>query len=250
MDIAWEDRAANFKIAERLISEAGVREGDLVVLPEMFDSGFSLNVERTADDAGETADWVERMARESGSHVQGARTVWNAARLKGRNLAVAAGPGGMVCEYAKIHPFGYGGESERFEGGDEVLTYEWGVGAHGLCVCPAVCYDLRFPELFRRGLALGAQVFTVVASWPAARHEHWRALLIARAIENQAYVLGVNRCGSDPRLEYAGGTVAVGPRGEIVGELGGDEGVLSVEVEHDEIKKWRARFPAWRDIRL
>jgi omega-amidase len=117
-------------------------------------------------------------------------------------------------------------------------------------VCPAVCYDLRFPELFRIGLSKGAEAFAIGANWPEARQAHWRTLLIARAIENQAFVLGVNRTGSDPALRYAGGTIAVGPRGEVLGELEAEEGVLSTGVDVSEMRKWREVFPAWRDGRL
>src|SRR5690606_21197988 len=113
-----------------------------------------------------------------------------------------------------------------------------------------VCYDLRFAELFRRGLKLGAEVYVIGANWPAARAAHWRTLLVARAIENQAVVLGVNRCGNDPHLAYAGGPIAVGPKGDILGELGEAPGILSVEVSPESIRDWREEFPAWRDARL
>jgi omega-amidase len=107
------------------------------------------------------------------------------------------GAGGkLLAEYAKVHPFTFGREPEAFEGGDGVVTYAWG----GLTVCPAVCYDLRFPELFRHGLMRGAEVFCLGANWPDARQAHWRALAMARAIENQAFVLAVNRVGRDPHL--------------------------------------------------
>ncbi len=250
MDIAWEDQAANFAIAERLIREASPARGDLVVLPEMFDSGFSLNVERTADRGHETADWIERTAKAFGVIIQGSRTVCEGSGGKARNCAHVAGPSGFVCEYAKIHPFGYGGEGQKFEAGTQVVTYDWQCGRERLCVCPAICYDLRFPELFRCGLAQGAEVFVIGANWPSGRAAHWRALLVARAIENQAYVLGVNRCGCDPQLEYAGGSLAVSPKGDVVGELGRDEGVLTVEIGVAEVNSWRSEFPAWRDIRL
>jgi predicted amidohydrolase len=157
----------------------------------------------------------------------------------------------VLAEYAKIHPFSYGREPERFEGGVEITVYRWGEEAgQALTVCPAICYDLRFPELFRLGLFRGAEAFAVGANWPESRQHHWRALLIARAIENQAVVLGVNRTGRDPNLAYAGGSIAVGPRGDILGELGSEEAVLSVEIDPREVHAWRERFPAWRDIKL
>ena len=243
-NIAWEDKASNYKTVRAMVSGANPQKGDLIVLPEMFDTGFSLNTEKTADD-GATLQFVRSLAVEFGVHVQGGRT------LAGEHLAtnravVFDQQGDLVCDYAKIHPFTFGREPERFVGGDIVANYPWGP----LTVCPAICYDLRFPELFRAGLAMGAQMYVIGANWPSARQEHWRALCVARAIENQAFVLGVNRTGSDPHLDYLGGSIALGPRGEVLGELADEIGVLSVEIDAQVIEDWRTTFPAWRDQRL
>ena len=254
LDIAWEDKRANFDKVERLLSRADppVQTGDLVVLPEMFDTGFSFNIGATADENGETLRYLTQLAADSGVTVHGARTVRKAGRDHAENRATVVGPGGAVlADYAKIHPFSYGKEQERFEGGGEVVVYRWEVPGGQFCtVCPAVCYDLRFPELFRIGLTKGAEVFAIGANWPEARAAHWRALLIARAIENQAFVLGVNRTGRDPNVAYAGGSIAVGPRGEVLGELKNEEGVLSVEVDPREVRAWREQLPAWKDAKL
>lgn len=246
-DIAWEDASANFARVDALLGGVVVDEGDLVVLPELFDSGFSLNTDRTADREGRTAAYLLRLADDLGCVVQGARTVRDCTCARARNEALVVAPEERVlARYQKIHPFTYGREPEAFDGGEAVVTFAWG----GLTVCPAICYDLRFPELFRAGLAMGAEAYTIGANWPAARAGHWRALLIARAIENQAWVLGVNRVGSDPFLGYAGGSIAVDPQGRVVGELGADEGVLSVEIDREAVRAWRATFPAWRDGRI
>ncbi len=252
LDIAWEDKQANFDRAERLISRADPDAGDLVVLPEMFDTGFSFNIEGTADKDGRTLRYLTQLAQDLGVTVHGARTVHACHCTRAENHATIVGPNGTVlADYAKIHPFSYGKEQERFEGGSQVMAYSWaGPSGDSVRVCPAVCYDLRFPELFRRGLAEGAEAFAIGANWPEARAHHWRALLIARAIENQAFVLGVNRCGADPNLKYAGGSIAVGPRGEILGELAADEGVLSVECDPRDVRSWREKFPAWKDAKV
>ena len=246
-DIAWEDKAANHARVRAILENTEIPRGDLVVLPEMFDTGFSLDVERTGVDPERSIAFLRETAAALGSTtIGGITTIGDDGR--GRNRAIVAGPQGDVVEtYDKIHPFTFGREPERFIGGDRVVTFTWGTGAAALRVCPVVCYDLRFPELFRAGLALGAEMYVVIANWPSARAAHWRALLIARAIENQAWVLGVNRCGSDPHLEYAGGTIAVGPQGDVVGELGGEPGVLSVGVDRGPLEAWRGRFPAWQD---
>lgn len=251
MDIAWEDRPANFARVETLLDGVDVRPGDFVLLPEMFDSGFSVNVSATADKSGETLDFLRRLAEDLGVYVQGGRTVHGCGCAKAENRASVLAPNGrLVCEYSKIHPFSFGRESEAFEGGRHVETWEWRADEERTLVCPAVCYDLRFPELFRIGALRGAEVLALGANWPDARQHHWRALLIARAIENQAVVLGVNRVGRDPHLNYIGGTIAVGPKGETLGELKDEEGVLSVDVDVQAVREWRRVFPALSDARL
>ncbi len=260
LDIAWEDQPANFGKVSDLLARTGVNRGDLVILPEMFDTGFSFAIERTAD-SGRTLEFLSGLATRLGAFVQGGRTVRNAAMGRATNRAPVFGPDGrLLVEYAKIHPFSFGREPERFDGGKEVITYPWGSAVSPphlpasppphLTVCPAICYDLRFPELFRLGLLKGAEVYALGANWPDARQAHWRALLIARAIENQAFVLAVNRTGRDPHLNYVGGSIALGPRGEVLGELTAEEAVLSVEVDAREVHAWREKFPAWKDLRL
>jgi len=253
LDLVWEDRHANFRAVEEALDAADPHPGDLIVLPELFDSGFSLNVDRTRDKDRETLGFLLRLADDLGCTVHGSRTVRDCDCTHAENRASVTAPGEhagaeprVLCEYAKIHPFTYGREPEAFVGGNTVTTYPWA----GLTVCPAVCYDLRFPELFRRGLAMGAEVFVIGANWPAARQHHWRALAIARAIENQAFVLAVNRVGQDPHLAYAGGSIAVGPKGEILAEGDDRARVLSVPIDVETVRAWRSEFPAWRDGRL
>lgn len=258
LDIVWEDREANFDRALRLLDGVDIGRGDFVLLPEMFDSGFSLNTEATADD-GTTQAWLARLADDLDSVVMGGRTVGGCANGgcdKATNHATVFAPpsdGGdpeLICDYAKIHPFTYGREGERFVGGRHVETFRWQAGGESLVVCPTICYDLRFPELYRLGLEQGAEAFTCIANFPAARQSHWRTLAIARAIENQAFVLAVNRRGKDPHLAYAGGTIAVDTKGEVIGELGDEEAVLTVELDVADFREWRAEFPAWKDGKL
>lgn len=266
MDLAWEDRRENLDRADRLLRDADPEPGDLVVLPELFDSGFSLNTDVTRDARGETLAWLAELSSDLGVTVQGGRTVRSCSSGgAGCGLATNRAPvlapddsaesgARLLCEYSKIHPFSFGREPEAFRGGDEVMVYPWTHGEESITVCPVICYDLRFPELFRRGLALGAEVFAIGANWPSPRQTHWRTLAIARAIENQAYVFAVNRCGTDPHLHYAGGTIAVGPRGEVIGEIEASEsarpGVLTVEADPDAVRGWRNDFPAWRDMKM
>lgn len=256
-DIAWESPQSNYAAMRRLIEAAHVKQGDLIVLPEMCDTGFSFAVERTADQTGQTLAFFAALSNDFGVTVQGGRTITNvtkipapraagAAPMTGRNVMSVVQAGKLAAEYAKVHPFQR--EAERIERGTEVVTYHLDAGTDDpVSVCPVICYDLRFPELFRMGLRQGAEVFAIGACWPEVRIHHWRALIVARAIENQAYVIGVNRTGSDPFTSYPGATIAVGPRGNILGELKDQPGVLSIDIVPGEVRSWRAAFSAWKD---
>jgi len=247
LDICWEDKSANYHSVESLLADVDVQPGDLIVLPEMFDTGFSFNIDRTADGAGSTQRFLERLAQSRNAYLYAGFTMVDADG-KGRNRAHVYGPDGSVlCQYDKNHLFTFGREPEQFSPGAEVVTCDWRVGEETLVVCPVICYDLRFPELFGKGLAQGAELFIVGANWPVERADHWKALLIARAIENQAFVVGVNRVGADPHLSYSGGSIAIDPKGEILGEAANEQAVLSVEIDVRRLRDWRRTFPAWRE---
>lgn len=255
LDIRWENPEANHGRTLELLESVRVDPGDLIILPEMFAVGFTLNLDRATDDHDSTRGFLSDLAARHRCTVQGGLAVRSPGEVLATNrMAVfdgfTADPPSHLGDYAKIHPFSYGKEPRSFRGGTEVTTYAWASPTGTLRVCPAVCYDLRFPELFRRGLGLGGECFAIGANWPRDRQAHWRALAIARAIENQAYVLAVNRTGDDPHLSYIGGSMVVGPRGEVVAELGPEEGVLSADVAPESVRGWRETFPAWRDHRL
>lgn len=247
LDVRWEDATANRERAASLIHPAGVAPGDFVLLPEMFDTGFSFNTSVTADIGDLTLTFLREISVRYAATVQGGRTVAGPGRAC-RNVMSVVLPHGEEFEYAKRRLFP--GEDAHLVPGRETPAFLW-AGAR-LRVSPAICYDLRFAEVFRDGLRAGAEVFALGACWPSLRREHWRALLIARAIETQAFVLGCNRVGHDPApprgggLSYAGGSIVIGPKGEVLGELGEEEGVLSVEIDAARAAEWRAAFPAWR----
>jgi len=245
-NIVWEDKPANFGAVRAMLSVAPPERNSLVVLPEMFSTGFSMDVPAIAEgESSETAVFLSEIARDFGVFVVGG-IVTIGPDGRGRNVAVAMDPRGVeLARYAKIHPFTFGREGEHYTGGTEVVTFDW----RGATVAPFICYDLRFPEVFREAVRLGAQLFLVIANWPAAREAHWIALLRARAIENQAYVVGVNRCGSDPALAYSGRSMVFDPLGEIVAEAGGEAGTLSAEIDLGKLEAWRMDFPVLRDMR-
>ena len=246
-NIAWEDRAANVARVRSLLDAAGVERGDLIVLPEMFDSGFSLRVDVTNDSAGDTQAFLADLARRHDAFVYGGFTVRSESGRGLNRAQIINSAGECLCQYDKIHPFSFGREPEQFDGGTDVVTAPIETDGGAFTACPAICYDLRFPELFRRGLAQGADLFIIGANWPDARTDHWRTLLVARAIENQAYVVGVNRMGADPHLAYDGSSMAVSPRGEVLVDAGDAEGVFAAELSLKALREWRASFPAWKD---
>jgi len=246
LDIVWENKAATHERVAALVEGAQLPPGSLLLLPEMFSTGFSMAVERVREGTTrESEGFLAALARERRLTVLGG-VVTMGADGRGRNEAVAVDPEGReVARYAKLHPFSYGGETRHYGPGDTVVTFGWA----GCMVAPFICYDLRFPEAFRVAVRCGAQLFAVIANWPAEREAHWITLLRARAIENQAYVAGVNRCGNDPRLSYSGRSLIVDPRGEIVADAGGGPGVIQASVDLEDLLAYRRSFPALADMR-
>jgi len=246
LDIAWGDRAANFAKVRSLLGSAAVEGGWLIVLPEMFSTGFSMNVAGICEGETRPAEaFLAELAGEFGAAVLGG-VVTRAADGRGRNEAVLVAPGGEeLARYTKMHPFSYAGETEHYAPGDRPVVVE----VAGAKLSPFICYDLRFPEAFRGAAAGGAEVLAVIANWPEARQEHWRVLLRARAIENQAYVIGVNRTGADPNVTYAGGSVVASPRGEVAAEAGAGECTLAAELDLAALREYRLEFPALADMK-
>jgi predicted amidohydrolase len=246
LDIAWEDKPANFARVEALLRAAAPTPGSLIVLPEMFATGFSMNVAAIAEEpGGRTGRFLSDLARATGCVVL-AGVVTKGASGRGRNEAVACAPDGAeLGRFCKLHPFTLGGEADHYERGAGPVLFPWG----GFNVAPFVCYDLRFPEVFRIAATRGANLFVVIASWPVTRVNHWIKLLQARAIENLAWVIGVNRAGVDPRYTYPGRSLVVNPQGEIVADAGNREGVIQTELDPAFLENFRRDFPALADLR-
>jgi predicted amidohydrolase len=246
LDIAWEDKKANFARVRALLEAAKLPRGAFVQLPEMFATGFTLNVDGVAEPAGgPTEEFLASVARDFGATVCGG-LVTRAPDSRGVNQSVTVDSSGkLLARYSKIHPFSYAGETKYYAAGTEVMTYRAGE----FSAAPFVCYDLRFPEIFRNAAKRGAQLMTVIANWPEPREAHWLALLRARAIENQAYVVGVNRCGRDPKLAYSGRGQVIDPRGNVLADGGNAEGVFGAELDLAPLESYRKEFPALQDMR-
>ncbi|MBZ5588874.1 MAG: carbon-nitrogen family hydrolase [Acidobacteriia bacterium] len=245
LDIAWEDKDENHRRVAALLDHARPPEGSLVVLPEMFSTGFSMNVDATAEgDERPSERFLAESARRLAACTLGGVVTREGPGALALNEAVAFGPDGSgLARYGKIHPFSFAGEDRRFARGREVVTFVWG----GFTIAPFVCYDLRFPEVFRAAALRGANVLVVIANWPAPREAHWLALLTARAIENQAYVVGVNRCGRDPHAEYSGHSRIIDPRGRNLAEADEAPGTIEADLDLEAIGAYRREFPVLED---
>lgn len=244
-DILWEDREGNYAKIRGLLDAKEIRPGSLIVLPEMSSSGFSMDVERIAEASPSSSEaFMKDLALKYQSWVIGG-LVFRNENGRGRNeLAVISPSGEIVTRYQKNRCFRYTGESDHYDSGTEIQVADLG----DFTACPLICYDLRFPELFRRGTKRGANLFVVIASWPAARVEHWITLLRARAIENLAVVIGVNRCGDDPAYHYPGRSMVIDEQGEMLADAGEEEGALVAEISATQLEAWRNEFPALMDL--
>lgn len=245
-DIAWEDRETSRLRIEALLSDHRFPPGSLLVLPEMTTTGFSMKADLTVEPpGGETEDFFRHLAQIRQCCVLGGAIVhWNGAP---RNQAIAIAPDGRVlARYSKQRPFTPSGESTTYPAGQETVVFDWG----GFRIAPLICYDLRFPELFRSATAAGATLIAVIANWPNLRHHHWRTLLAARAIENQAAVVGVNRAGGDPNHAYAGGSQIIDAQGLVLAEADDQPQILETSLDPAAVASWRAAFPALRDAGL
>jgi predicted amidohydrolase len=243
LDIAWENPEENFRRAGALIDRAIERGASLLALPEMFAAGFSMRARAMAEHAESIRDFLSRRSAEhgiwliGGYHEPGEHRPSNA-------CSVFDPDGAEVLHYRKIHPFSLVGEHEHFEAGGQLEHVE----INGIRVTPLICYDLRFPELFR-AVADSTDLFVVIANWPERRSHAWRTLLAARAIDDQAWVLGVNRVGEGDGHPYRGDTSLLDPWGEVMATLAGESGIVVGEVDADVVRSARERFGFLADRR-
>jgi predicted amidohydrolase len=242
-DIVWEKPDENFAAVTPMI-EAAVDDGaGMVVLAEMWSTGFSMNsLEIAEQPSGPTATFMAETAERTGAWVVGSFPEHTAGHDRPTNRLLMAGPDGEDHRYSKIHPFTYAGEHEHYDGGHDRVTVE----VAGIRVTPLICYDLRFTDLFWDPAPM-TDCYIVPANWPNARREHWMTLLRARAIENQAYVVGVNRVGSAGRLDYSGDTRIIDPLGEVIAAPSGEVATVMADIDPAEVARVRAEFPFMQD---
>lgn len=237
-DIVWADPAANCAKAERVIST--LPKSDVYVLPEMFSTGFATDPQGVAEREGHSLSWMTAVAKRHDAAICGSVAVEEDGRYYNRFYFV--GPDGEMAHYDKRHLFSYGGEDKRYMRGEERVVVEF----RGVRILLQVCYDLRFPIFSRNRNDYDVAIY--VANWPIPRLEVWKTLLHARAIENQCYVVGVNRCGVDNACEYSGGTMLIDAYGRTAAECAyGKEDSVTVELDMDKLASFRKKFPVLMD---
>lgn len=238
-DIEWANPSVNINRADEAIDRNP--GSDIYVLPEMFSTGFCTNPEGIAEsDNSETLQWLKRKAAAIDAAIAGSVAVTKDGKFYNRFYFVK--PDGSVTHYDKKHLFTYGGEHKRFTAGNERVVVEF----RGVRILLEICYDLRFPVWARnRG---DYDMIIYVASWPTPRVSAWSALLVARAIENQCYVAGVNRVGNDPACQYCGGSVVIDPYGKTIAACTDNlecEATATIDIE--ALEAFRAKFPVLND---
>ncbi len=241
VDTVWEDIDANLTRFDRAVEQIPAPT-HLIVLPEMFSTGFTMNAQRLAQDmAGSGVQWIRAKAREKRADVAGSLII----RERGRyfNRLVWAKPDGTLLTYDKRHLFRMAGEDRVYCPGKERLT----VSLNSWRIRPFICYDLRFP-VWCRNWNNAYDVALFVANWPKARSGHWKTLLSARAIENQCYVVGLNRVGKDGNgLSYSGDSRIIDPEGTVLFEKAHAPVIVTHTLSRKRLKAYREAFPAWMD---
>lgn len=243
LDMGFESKDTAMKTCAELMEKAAAQQADIIVFPEMTLTGFSMSpaIYGERKENSITITFFQEAAKKY--HMAVVFGVIFLENDTAQNHSVVLDKDGQIlADYAKIHPFSYGAEAKYYSGGDQLAFCQ----VEGVPLSPFVCYDLRFPEIFLAA-SKKSLVMTVIANWPVARAEHWKLLLQARAIENQSFIVGVNRSGKDRSLTYSGDSMLISPKGEILAHLTEINELAVVEIDPTEAEKYRAAFPLKAD---
>jgi predicted amidohydrolase len=241
-NLIWEDKTANLQNFATQI-DALITKTQVALLPEMFSTGFSMNAPALAETMnGESVQWMKNIAAKHKIIIAGSLIIVEDGKYYNRFIWMQ--PNGVAFHYDKRHCFSLAGEDEHFTPGNKKII----VQANGVKICLQVCYDLRFPVFSRQTKDNEYDVLVYVANWPARRQYAWQHLLIARAIENQCYVIGINRVGTDANnLEYNGLSSIINPLGEVQEKLIDKEGTISYTIDTTSINEIRKNLPFLND---
>ena len=241
----WEGVQLNLSRLDDLLRPLAGKT-DLIVLPEMFPTGFSMNTEKigSRNNYADTLKWMHRQACHTGAMIVGGMAVAESTNYLNRLCWVR--PGGVAAYYDKRHLFSMGDEPQYYAAGAKRKQFEW----HGWQIKPIICYDLRFPAWCRNNRTKPYDLLLCAACWPTARSDVWLTLLKARALENQCYVIGVNRVGEDGNgLPHQGDSIIYSPKGEIIGRIPeNEEAVATFEISYAALHDFRRKFPVLNDM--
>ena len=243
IDITWEDSNENMKTVEDFVKKALENEVELILFPEMALTGFTMDINKLLLSEYEIISWIKKIAVNNNINIG----IGFAIKVdeKGKNkYVIVSKEGKILTTYTKMHPFSYSGEDKKYYSGDEICICK----IEEFNIAPFICYDLRFPEIFQLA-SKEAQIITVAASWPKSREQHWITLLKARAIENQCYVIGINRVGSGDGVQYNGASIFVSPNGEILNEINSEEMLIIEELKIEKIREVKDSFDIKKDRR-
>ena len=253
-NLVWEDKVANLQLLEEKVN-AIEEKTEIVVLPEMFSTGFSMQPQLFAETMeGETVDWMRRIAEDKRIIVTGSIIIKEENHFYNRLIWML--PNGDVGFYNKRHLFAYGEEDKHYTAGNKRLI----ASVKGWKINLQVCYDLRFPVWARQAAPSlpppkveekanpEYDVLIYVANWPERRSHAWKTLLCARAIENQCYVVGVNRVGTDGHnINYSGNSLVIDPLGEVLYHMAEEEDIFTITLQKEWLEEVRTKFPFWKD---
>ncbi len=245
MEIAFGNPAENYKHAEKLIANAAVNHPNIIVLPELWTTGYDLTrLDGIADQGAQlTIEFLQKEAKKHQIHFVGGSAANRKENGVENTLLIINKQGKLIHQYSKLHLFKLMDEHLFLEPGYEKGLFE----LEDLSFAGVICYDIRFPEWIRAHTSEGAEALFVVAEWPAPRLSHWRSLLVARAIENQCFVIACNCSGQDPNNQFAGHSLIIDPWGEIIAEAGSSQEILTAEIDLDLVKEIRKQIPIFDD---
>lgn len=246
-NILWENKQFNLNSSKEYFKRAKDINIDLLLFPELSFTGFTMNVNSFQESDFYTIHYISSLCKTYDINVGiGYIQEIEDGEKAHNNYAIISKSGELLCNYSKIHPFAHSGENEFYLGGQEIVS----CNINSITLCPFICYDLRFPEIFQIA-SIDCDLITVAANWPRSRINHWVSLLKARAIENQCYVAGINRIGMGNNIIYSGNSIVVNPLGEIIayGEDGVDD-IVVAEITKETVLDIRNKFKFKDDRRV